>query len=655
MAFSFLTVASSLLLSTPFIAQIEPPSYLVTPRTCPIALPAGEIDGETISCGILTVPENYDDPDGRQIDIAYAVLHSRSLSPASDPVIDLRGGPGGSVIDTNPLMLRSSIYEPLRQTRDIVLFDQRGAKFSSRLACAPFFFGATVLREQDTEFAELFEQLEENLEDAPLTDEETILLHAICSQGLQDHGFDLNQYNTPNSAQDVVNLVEALGYEAFNLYGISYGTYLAMQVMRDHPERIRSVVLDSTLPPQVNKYEVVPRFYEASMLHLFEDCERDEACREAYPNLRDRYGALLISLRDHPITIPQTSTDSAVAIADDTTPYSITPDSLVTLVTRMNQDPRVAPYIPLIVHELEQGITTTYEGVDSGDIFTQAAPEPVEPGSAEDYLLRSRDLQVEADRLLREQAELAQLQRSSSQWVQEVQAQIETLPDAEQSIATVNLLGVGYQTDLPRDRTTLAAFLDETFSDDTAVALHNDLATMANEEIRHIYEVVEDTLDTIYPLDAEITFGMFRTMDCREQVSFSDPAKTAATYLDLEFPLLGESLFALSEQAYAACSVWPIEPASDGEHQVLQSDIPTLVLGGRYDVQTPIFMGIQAMEGLTEGTFIEFPNTGHGVIAYSQCAQDIGVAFINDSTQTLDTTCTEDLQPDFVLPSPDSE
>jgi len=178
---------------------------------------------------------------------------------------------------------------------------------------------------------------------------------------------------------------------------------------------------------------------------------------------------------------------------------------------------------------------------------------------------------------------------------------------------------------------------------------------MGVDEVRHVYEVIADTIDAVYPLDTEITLGMFRNLDCREQVHFSDPNRTGATYLDLEIPLLGGPLLTLAEQAYAACSVWPVEPAADSEHQVLQSDIPTLVLGGRYDTQTPIFMAIQAMDGLTQGTFVEFPNTGHGVITYSTCAQDVGVAFVNYPTRTLNTSCTEDLKPEFVVPQELSE
>ncbi len=641
---SLASIASPWLLSLPvLLSQAEPLSYVVDEHRCPVALPPEEVEGETVTCGSLMVPEDYQNPSGRQIEINYAVLHSRSLSPVSDPVIDLRGGPGGSVIDTNSLALRSRIYESQRQTRDVILFDQRGTKFSGRLSCAPFYFGANVLRAVNPEFAQLFEQLEADLDDTPLANAESTALSALCSRGLIEHGFDLNQYNTPNSAQDVVNLAAALGYDQFNLYGISYGTYLAMQVMRDHPTNVRSVVLDSTLPPQVNKYEVVPRYYESSMLHLFEDCAMEEACNAAYPNLKERYIALTNTLLNNPIPLPEDGIDIGES--------SVTLNSLVGLVNSMNQDPRVAPYLPLIVHEFEQGITTTYEGVVSGEIFVTAAPTPIESGSPEDYLLRAQDFQLEADRLLREQAASAQLQRASSQWVQQVQDQIAALPDEQQqNLATVDFLGVGYQAGLPRDRTTLAAFLSEALEPAAAEPLNAALATLPDAEVRHIYEVIADTMDTVYPLETEITHGMFRSLDCREAAAFSDPQETAAVDQALEIPLLAGNLFTLAEQTYAICDVWPVEPAPASEHQVLQSDIPTIVLGGRYDIQTPIFMAIQAMEGLSQGIFVEFPNTGHGAIAYSQCAQDIGVAFINNPDESLETACTADLQPDFVLP-----
>jgi hypothetical protein len=115
-------------------------------------------------------------------------------------------------------------------------------------------------------------------------------------------------------------------------------------------------------------------------------------------------------------------------------------------------------------------------------------------------------------------------------------------------------------------------------------------------------------------------------------------------------PQLGQGRLVAAQQAYDLCSFWPVEPAPASEHRPVNSTIPTLVLQGRYDVQTNSEMGIGVMEGLRNGTFVELSSTGHGAIIYSQCAKDIGVAFVNDPTRSLDTRCTADLFPEFVLP-----
>jgi hypothetical protein len=41
---------------------------------------------------------------------------------------------------------------------------------------------------------------------------------------------------------------------------------------------------------------------------------------------------------------------------------------------------------------------------------------------------------------------------------------------------------------------------------------------------------------------------------------------------------------------------------------------------------------------------------GHGVIVFSECAQDVAVAFIDDPLVTPDSSCFIALQPDWVMP-----
>lgn len=81
-----------------------------------------------------------------------------------------------------------------------------------------------------------------------------------------------------------------------------------------------------------------------------------------------------------------------------------------------------------------------------------------------------------------------------------------------------------------------------------------------------------------------------------------------------------------SDTTPVACGRWsPLRAAST---PVIESEIPTLVLQGRYDMQTNAEMGARALDGLSNGTYVEFPSTGHGVIVWSRCARDIGAAFL---------------------------
>jgi pimeloyl-ACP methyl ester carboxylesterase len=71
-----------------------------------------------------------------------------------------------------------------------------------------------------------------------------------CRDRLIQEGIDLSAYNSAASAADVNDLRIALGYDQVNLYGVSYGSRLALTVMRDYPGILRSVILDSTYPPE---------------------------------------------------------------------------------------------------------------------------------------------------------------------------------------------------------------------------------------------------------------------------------------------------------------------------------------------------------------------------------------------------------------------
>jgi len=605
---------------------------------CPMLLP-GETEGKTVTCGVLTVPENYDQPLGRQVEITYARFHSRSLSPLPDPVIYLQGGPGGSMLSNAWTYAGDAFFGPFRQTRDLVFFDQRGTVFSSRLGCAPTAFVLDSLGKQQ------FEQyVKRSADNDPLTNDETIAKYAICAQLLKKHGFDLNQFNTPNNARDVANLVAALGYNQVNLYSNSYGTYLAMAIMRNHPQVVRSVVLDSTAPPQVNKYDEIALRWVTPVVNLLQDCKADAACNQAYPNLQARLNALLAKLDKTPIPLPKVDAKQPNAEKAAT---SITLDSFAeNLTTWINTQPNFPAYVPLMISELERGTTATYEQALSGKLF-EAKQTPEGFRLPQYYQKLSKDFETKALQLLAKEANLTQTKRPSSQWLNQVQALIKTLPAATQKRAITNLYGVGYQTGLPRDRNTLMAFATETFP--TQTALRKDLQTMSAVEVRHIYELLSLSIDQESPVDKESTTGMHMSFDCQDQVSWGSRSAFDTVNRSLPIPLLAKPTYSSYFEQVAICQQWSVKPTDPKNHQVLKSDIPTLVLQGRYDSQTSTDHGIRAMEGLTNGTYIEFPGLGHGLFL-NQCGRDVGVAFINSPQIKPNASCKEALKPKFVLP-----
>ena len=103
-------------------AQAAVPRF--EPAPCPFVMPRDE----QIECGYLIVPEDRSQPSARTIKIGVAIVKSHSPKPQPDPLIVLNGGPGGRMIEFLPDAL--PMFEMLLATRDVVLYDQRGAGWS---------------------------------------------------------------------------------------------------------------------------------------------------------------------------------------------------------------------------------------------------------------------------------------------------------------------------------------------------------------------------------------------------------------------------------------------------------------------------------------------------------------------------------------------
>ncbi len=299
---------------------------------------------EQARCGWLTVPERRDTVGGRTLKLAVAVIRSHSPDPAPDPVVFLSGGPGGGSVEHTPGRVLHPFWDRLRQDRDLVFFDQRGTGYSEPAFC----------REMDIAFAAVvFRGLTERERTA-----KRVRAAASCREQMQAQGVDLAAYNSAASARDLADLRRALGYEDWNLLGLSYGTRLALTALRDAPEGIRSVILDSALPPDIAHWSVRGERFSRSLRLVFDQCAADPECRAAFPTLEDDFYDVIADLERDPVVIA----------ASDTSRF---PDGRLVVdgtlwaqgVFQGLYDRSIIPLVPLIVRESQRRTASAFRAL----------------------------------------------------------------------------------------------------------------------------------------------------------------------------------------------------------------------------------------------------------------------------------------------------
>lgn len=240
----------------------------------------------TARCGFLVVPENRANPNGRTIRLAIATIPSVSKTPAPDPIVYMTGGPG---VDAIGLGTNGLVKAGLNRDRDLIIVEQRGTKLSQPALLCP---------EIDK-----FNAVAVGLPyDAPATGKEHVDATRACHQRLAKTGIDLSAYNTTENAADFAGLRTALGVNQWNVYGSSYGTDLALTYMRQHPQGIRSVVIDSVFPPDIASLGTTWSSVREVADNIFAACAQQPACAQRYPDLAGTFTRLVQQLEAHPVT-----------------------------------------------------------------------------------------------------------------------------------------------------------------------------------------------------------------------------------------------------------------------------------------------------------------------------------------------------------------
>jgi pimeloyl-ACP methyl ester carboxylesterase len=355
----------------------EQPAYVpyFEPGACMVQVPASY----SMACGFLVVPQDRSQPGGPTIRLPVSIFPSLGPDPAPDPVFHLVGGPGGNLIGSAMFYLEAG-GERFLERRDYVLLNQRGTHYAEPSLLCPG---------QETFRLDLARQ-DLGKEERDAREIEFLL---GCRETLVEQGINLAAYDSAAIAADVEDLRVALGYDQVNLYGISYGTRLALTILRDHPAGVRSVILDSVYPPQVGLDTEVAANANRAFTTLFEGCAADSFCSQRYPNLEEVFYQVVERLAAQPATVQLDSGSEAVYLDGDLFLEAIFGSFYRT---------EAIPWIPLMITQASNGnydpLKTPLQamldesGISRGMYHTVQCREEVAFESAQDALDRASDV-----------------------------------------------------------------------------------------------------------------------------------------------------------------------------------------------------------------------------------------------------------------------
>ena len=263
-------------------ASAESPSFV--PGPCP-SPPQPIAELQNALCGRLIVPEDRRHGGTRTISLAVAVITASTSRPQSDPILWLAGGPGDDAITEIPMALAGK----LNANRDVIFMSQRGTYTAQpRMTCESIDrWGADTLNMPY---------------DSTATGKAYSLATRKCRQELEKRTSDSGAYNTLESADDLEDLRIALHAAKWNLYGISYGTDLALTYMREHPDGIRSVAIDGVFPPSLAGGVATWKSAAEGINAVFQACRDQAPCRKRYGDIAATFRHLVIQYEAAPKT-----------------------------------------------------------------------------------------------------------------------------------------------------------------------------------------------------------------------------------------------------------------------------------------------------------------------------------------------------------------
>ncbi|MEO0996365.1 MAG: alpha/beta hydrolase [Pseudomonadota bacterium] len=271
------------------------PAHAATERLPLSVCTLDDID-EPLLCGVLNVPENRSDDDGRRIAMTVVVIPAHDGNPHGHAWIEHVGGPRYSMVAGARHFADGGELQQFREQRDVVLVDPRGLHESGGLFCDALAVPRLLERYYPPDRV------------------------AACRDELAPRA-DLAQYSTLNIIEDYEALRRWLGYERWDAGGWSAGSRFLLTYLHRYPDSFRSLVL--SIPSTLNFKR--PKEYAYHGQRAFDGvaaaCAADAACARRFPAVATDLERTLEALEREPRTVaftdPQTGAGTERVLTRD--------------------------------------------------------------------------------------------------------------------------------------------------------------------------------------------------------------------------------------------------------------------------------------------------------------------------------------------------
>ncbi|MEO6454179.1 MAG: alpha/beta fold hydrolase, partial [Ginsengibacter sp.] len=287
-------------------------------------------DSNKISCYLIPVLRDISHKARGKFYLSALVAPSLNKTNET-PLLYLHGGPGIATLENVPRYLKSKTWKLIREKKPIIFFDYRGTGFSEPALC-PY------LKDSLTEFSRnnISQEAKQSYK---------IALYKKCRLQLLSSGIDVSAFNSFQLSEDAEAIRKSLQIDKWKVYGVSFGTTVALNLLRNHGKHISSMILDSPFPPNAPWLDFV-RPFDTCFKVLEKNISADPIAFSHFPSTRTDFVKAVTRLNKTPAKIKNNDNDDGYDFNGDDFAWSIWTAML---------KPNAIPLVPLAIQEVGNG------------------------------------------------------------------------------------------------------------------------------------------------------------------------------------------------------------------------------------------------------------------------------------------------------------